>query len=142
MPGGTHIRSRMMTAQPTNSQEHNAKHDHIEWLEDYGRWRSEHRQALAMLAKVQAAMLQHEAALETYGAQIQSHELHLQEYVAFEYGLEYGPGSPDFEQLAAAHTEFTRKHEQTRQIHERITECHVNVVAEVEKLLKACEGGM
>ena len=131
-----------MTAQPTISQEHNAKRDHAGWLEDCGRWRSEHSQALAMLAQVQTAMLQHEAALEAHEAQIQSHELHLQEYVAFEYGLEYGPGSPDFEQLAVAHAEFARKHEQTRQTHERINDCHVNVVAQAEKLLKAYEGGM
>ena len=128
-----------MTAQPTISQEHNAKREHIGWLEDYAHWRSEHRQALAMLAKVQAAILQHEAAFETHAAQIESHESHLQEYVAFEYGLEYGPGSPDFDQLAAEHTEFEREHEQARQIHERLKECHVNVVAQVEKLAKACE---
>ena len=131
-----------MTAQPTISPEQSTKPDHVGWLEDYGRWRSEHRQALAMLARVQAAILQHEAALETHEARIQSHELHLQEYVAFEYGLEYGPGSPDFEQLAAAHAGFAQQHKQTRQSHEWAKERHVNVVAQIEKLLKVCECGM
>jgi hypothetical protein len=95
-----------------------------------------------MLTKVQAAILQHEAALESHGEQIQSHACHLQDYVAFEDGLEYGPGSPDFAELATAHEEFTRKHEQAREIHKRIETCHINVLAEVKKLLKACEGGM
>jgi hypothetical protein len=124
------------------SQEHDAKRDHVAWLKDCGRWRSQHRQTLAMLAKVQAAILQHEAALESHVAEIHSHELHLQDYVAFEEGIEYGPGSPDFAQLETAHDEFARRHEQAREMHTRIEACQVNVLAEVEKLLKACEGGM
>jgi hypothetical protein len=108
-------------------------------LEDCRRWRSEHRRALAALVEVQAAILRHEAALDAHVAEIESHQLHLQEYVAFEVGLEYGPGSPDFARLDAAHTEFARKHRQAQQIHEHIEACHVNVVAEIEKLAKACD---
>ncbi len=131
-----------MSTTPKISQEHAAKREHAAWLKDCGHWRSEHRRALAMLAKVQAAILQHEAELESHGAQIHSHELHLQDYVAFEDGIEYGPGSPDFAQLANAHEVFTRQHEQARELHKRIEECHVNVLAEVEKLLKVCESVM
>ena len=124
-----------MTEQVEISQEARARRDHRAWLEDYGRWRSEHRQALAMLVKVQATVLEREAALESQAAEVQSHELDLQEYDL----IGSGEGSPDPEKQLSAHAEFARKHERAREVYERAKKQHVNVVEEVEKLFKTCQ---
>ena len=52
-----------MTTQPKmTSQDEAAHREHVAWLAECGRWRSGHRQTLAMLAKVQAAVMEQEAA--------------------------------------------------------------------------------
>ncbi len=52
-----------MTTRPKMTKEDEVAHrEHMAWLDDCGRWRSEHRQTLATLAKVQAAIMQQEAA--------------------------------------------------------------------------------
>ena len=52
--------------QPTVREEHQeAECEHAIWLEDIGRWRSEHRCAAALLAQAQAALLEQDAALES-----------------------------------------------------------------------------
>jgi antirestriction protein len=124
-----------VTDQPGIRKSYVPKREHIAWLADYGRWRSEHRQALAMLAKVQAAILEREAALESQAAEIHAHELHLQDYEV----VEYGPGSPDVDQLEAAHVEFERKHSQARELYEQTKKDHVNIVDEVQKLFQSCQ---
>lgn len=99
-----------MTKQVEISQEAQARRDHRAWLEDYGRWRSEHREALAMLTRVQAAILEREAALERQAAEVQSHELELQDYEL----VGGGAGTPDPEKAIPAHAEFALKHDRER----------------------------
>ena len=70
-----------MTSPTKLTVEDKAAHrDHVAWLDDCGRWRSEHRQTLAALAKVQASIMEQEAALESHAANVQTHEMHLQKY--------------------------------------------------------------
>ena len=47
-----------MSHQPEISPESRARRDHAAWLEDYGRWRSEHREALELLAKLETGILE------------------------------------------------------------------------------------
>lgn len=124
-----------MSRQVEISQEAKARRDHRAWLEDYGRWRSEHREALAMLIKVQAAILEREATLERQAAEVHSHELELQGYDLV--GID--TCSPDPEKQLAAHAEFTRKHERERELYERTKNEHVNIVEEVKKLFQMCQ---
>jgi hypothetical protein len=70
-----------MSSQPSVTPEQlDAHRVHLDWLDDCRRWRSDHRRAIALLAKVQAAILEQEAALESHTVEIQSHEMYLQRY--------------------------------------------------------------
>lgn len=122
-----------MTTQPAISEEAEAEREHRSWLEDYRRWRAEHRQVLTLLAKLQATILEHEAELETHAVQTHAHERHLQEYDA----LQCESGYQDSDQLAAEHTECARIHRQAQEEHERMMECHVRVLALADRLLRA-----
>jgi seryl-tRNA(Sec) selenium transferase len=124
-----------MERQPEISPESKARREHVAWLADYGRWRAEHREALAMLAKVQAAILERESALEQQAAEIQAHQLEQADYCL----AEYGPGTPDPEKKLVDHAKFTEKHERARQMYERTKEEHINIVAEVNKLFEVCK---
>lgn len=125
----------MMVRQPVISEEFKARRDHAAWLEDYGRWRREHLEALAMLAKVQAVILERESVLERQAAEIQSHELELQDYDLIGIGL----CSPDPEKQIALNAEFARKHKRAREQYELTKKQHVNIVEEVEKLFRICQ---
>lgn len=124
-----------MVHQPKISPESKCRREHAAWLEDYKRWRAEHRQALEMLVKVQAAILERESALDREAAEVQSHQLELAEYELI--GCVEGP--PDPEKELVAHAEFSKKHERAREVYERTKKQHVNVVGEVEKLFTLCQ---
>lgn len=124
-----------MIHQPEISPESRARREHATWLVDYGRWRAEHREALAMLVKVQAAILERESAIERQAAEVQSHQLELADYDL----IGGGPGTPDPEIGLAAHAEFAQKHQRAREAYERTKREHINIVAEVEKLFAICQ---
>ena len=86
-----------------------------------------------MLAKVQAAILQNGAALDTLSAEIRSNDVHLRECDGI------GVGSPCFDHMLAKHPELAHKHRRAREIHEQVKNRHVNVVGQIEELLKMCE---
>jgi hypothetical protein len=124
-----------MNKQPVVSPESRARREHAAWLADYGHWRAEHREALAMLARVQAAILERESSLERQAAEIQSHQLELADYDLI--GL--GTDSPDPETELIAHAELAEKHERAREAYERTMKEHVNIVAEVKRLFEICQ---
>jgi hypothetical protein len=108
------------------------------WLNDCGRWRSEHRRTLATLARVEASIMEQEAALESHVALIRSHDMHLQQY-----GLtESRPGEPEYEVLDREDVKFHQKHPSVREAHERLKKHHISILSEVEQLLKMCESAM
>jgi hypothetical protein len=115
-----------------------AHREHMAWLDDCGRWRAEHRQTLAMLAKVQATIMEQEAGLETHAAQISAHDMHLQKYSL----TAYEPGAPDYEFLDEEHARYADRHERAREAHERLKKHHVSILEEVKKLLGLCEAAM
>lgn len=128
-----------MTTQTSVTEQHlTANRDHIAWLNDCTRWRSDHRRTLATLAKVEAAIFEQEAALETHAAEIHAHQMHLHEYMI----AEYPEGTRDKEELEADHAAFAEKHEHARQAHQRLSKHHLNIVEETEKLLRLCESAM
>lgn len=126
----------MSNPTPHSSINHKRR-EHCVWLETYARWRSEHRQALMMLAKIQTTILQRDAALENQAAEIQAHEQHLQDYEV----VEYGPGSPDRTQLETESTTFENRHQHAREIFDITKKKHVNLVDEVQKLFNFCHAG-
>ena len=128
-----------MTTPPIMTDKDRADHrEHTAWLADCGHWRSEHRQTLATLAKVQANILEQESALESHAALVQSHEMHLQKYRL----TGYEPGDADYELLEEEHADFLQTHEAAKAAHERLKKHHVSILGEVEKLLTLCESAM
>ncbi len=124
-----------MAKQVEMSQEAKARRDHGTWLEDYGRWRSEHRAALAMLTKVQAAILEREAAIEGQVAEVQAHESELQERELI--GIE--PFTPDPEKQIAENAKFAQRHRCASDEYERTKRQHVNLIKEIERLFEVCQ---
>ena len=59
-------------------EHHEVECEHVMWLEDIGRWSTEHRRAAAMLAQVQAALLDQDAAVEAHAGTVRAHELRVQ----------------------------------------------------------------
>lgn len=124
-----------MTTQINISHEGEARQQHRAWLADYTRWRTEHRKALVLLNKVQAAILEREAAIEKNAAEIESHEAEMHDYDMI--GIE--PFSPDPAKQVSVHADFERRHEQARDNYQRTKQRHVDIVGEVEKLYKICQ---
>jgi hypothetical protein len=115
---------------PTLHKEHQeAECEHVMWLEDIGRWRAEHRRAAAMLAQVQAAFLEQDAALEAHAETVRTHELRVQRY-------ERGGSEVDHDKLADSHQELQAAHDQAREAHQRIKTHHGMVTGEIRRLLK------
>ena len=128
-----------MTTQPKITEKDIASlREHTAWLEDCGRWKSEHRQTLAILAKVQATIMEQEAALESFAATIQTHDMHLQRYSL----TEYEPGDPDYEFLEQEHAEFIEKHERAKEAHARLKNHHVSLRIKAKEILSMCESAM
>jgi hypothetical protein len=128
----------MTTSAQMTPEDRTAHHEHIEWLDDCGRWRSEHRQTLAKLAQVQAAIMDQEAALEMHASRIESHDRHLQKYSL----TQFDPGEPGYELLEQEHAQYAQKHETAKETHERIRNHHLSILSEIHELLKKCEAAM
>ena len=124
-----------MTKQINISREGKARQEHRTWLADYVRWRTEHREALTLLTKVQAAILECDAAIEGEAAEVRSHELELHDYDL----IGVGQFTPDPQKQLSLHADFKQRHEQARDKYERTKKQHVNIVEEVEKLFKFCQ---
>ena len=92
---------------PTIHNEHReAECEHAIWLEDIGRWRAEHRRAASMLAQIQAALLDQDAALETHAETVRTHELRAQQHERAITGHERDNSGADHDPLADLHQEL------------------------------------
>ena len=63
-----------------HNEHHEAECEHVMWLEDIGRRRSEHRRAAAMLAQAQVALLDCDAALEEHAEIVRAHDSRVQRH--------------------------------------------------------------
>jgi hypothetical protein len=109
--------------------------EHKKWLEDIERWRVEHRRAADMLGQVQAALLDHEPALDSHAETVRGHELYLERHQPAVAGRELSGSETDQGKLADSHRDFQAKHDQAREAHRRIGMYHGRVTAEVARLL-------
>jgi hypothetical protein len=120
---------------PTMHKEHHeAEREHVMWLEDIGRWRSEHRRAAPMLARVQAALLDQNPALEAHAETVRAHELRVQRHEREIADHERGGVEVDHDKLADSHQEFQAEHDRAREAHQRIKTHHGMVTAEIRRL--------
>ena len=121
--------------QPAVREEHQAAQcEHVMWLEDIGRWRSEHRRAAAMLAQAQAALLEQDAALESHAETVRSHELLVQRHEQAVAARERGVGEAFNDAMGESHREHQGKHDQAREAHQRIKDHHTMITVEIRRL--------
>lgn len=87
--------------------EHAQVHEaHDTLLRQFGKWRSEHRKALAALREIKAGILEHEAALEKLAEHARLHEDHIHHHDDEIAEHEEGGAGHHHEELAAAHKEL------------------------------------
>jgi 2-polyprenyl-6-methoxyphenol hydroxylase-like FAD-dependent oxidoreductase len=109
------------------------KREHENWIKDFDRWRTEHRDALLKLAAIQIAMLKRESALEEESRQIGAHESELS---AFEQlGIDQ---FADPDRQIHDHSKRMQEHEKARQQHSSAKQFHDNTMAQINVLHKLC----
>jgi len=120
--------------QTMHKEHREAEGEHVSWLEDIGRWRTEHRRAASMLAQVQAALLEQDAALEAHAETVRAHELRVQRHEREIARDERSGNEVDDEKLADLHRRFQVEHDRAREAHQRIKTHHGIVTSEVRRL--------
>jgi hypothetical protein len=131
------------TDHPTMHKEcQEAECEHVIWLEDIGRWSTEHRRAAAMLLKVQAGLLDQSAALEAHAETVRAGELRARQHERRIADHERGGSEVDNDKLTELHQEFQAEHDQAREAHQRIKLHHGMVMGEVWLLIEKLEAPM
>jgi hypothetical protein len=123
-------------------EHHQLECEHVVWLEDLLRWRTEHRRAAAMLAQVQAALLEHEAALEAHAETVRAHQSYVQRQEQATADPRQSGGEDDPTQSGEAHQHFHAEHDRARQAHRRIRAHHELVTAEILRLAEKLNAPM
>jgi len=118
-----------------------AKFEHRLWLEDIKHWRTEHREAAAMLAAAQAAFHKLEAAIDGHAEAIRAHERHLERHEGAIHEHEWDSSVCEDPKLAAEHQDLEAVHAEARHAHDRLAELHECVMAEIRELLKLTLSG-
>jgi len=134
--------SRAVNHPPMHQEHHEAECEHVMWLEDIGRWRSEHRRAAAMLAQAQVELLDCDAALEEHAEIVRAHESRVQRHERAIADEGRGVRKADHDLLADRHQELRAKHDQAREAHQRIQAHHAMVTAEIERLSEKFHAAM
>lgn len=111
-----------------------AECEHAIWLEDIGRWRSEHRRAAAMLAQAQAALLEQDAALESHAETVRSHELQVQRHERAAALPQLDNNDRVHDLSEDPHHEYQAQHDRAREAHQRINQHHDMITTEVRHL--------
>ncbi len=107
------------------------KREHENWINDFERWRSEHRDALLKLAAIQVAMLKREPELEEESRKIAAHESELS---AFEQlGIDQ---FADPDRQIHDHSKRMQEHEKARQQHSSTKQLHDNTMAQINALYR------
>lgn len=96
-------------------KEHAAAHrEHDEMLKQVGKWKIEHRKALAVLAQLQAAILEHEAELEELAEHAREHEDHILHHDEEFHEHEKSGDAKGHQELAASHKKMLAEHEKIK----------------------------
>ena len=105
-----------MTEQETMHRQHRQENaDHAQWLRDISRWRVDHRNAFAILSRVEATIHEFDAEMEAHAAAIRDHHLHIMHH--------------ERELKSAAADEHPQVHELYRKAHAEQAAMHADVGA-------------
>lgn len=100
-----------------HKQHSEENHDHADWLRDISHWRVDHRNALAILCRVEATIHEFEAEAEALASTIRDHHLHITHH-------ERELNSNASEQSPEIHEMYERAHKEQAAVHADIREHH------------------
>ena len=113
-----------------------ARQEHRQWREDIDRWHDEHHRAATMLAAVEAAWDEAEAALEEHAQRIQALAEHSDQHEQMLFQEGWAVDISEDESLISDHQRFEIAHAEARKVHEKLQQLYIAVAAEVHELLK------
>ncbi len=125
---------------PTEQQErmhseHRVAESELEsWVDDIYMWSAEHKQALAWLSQIEAAIHEHDVELQQHRSTIDRLERHIRQHEHEIAWQEQRSESQDDTVLARQHEEFNQKHAEVKDVHARIGEHHRKHIAELHRL--------
>ena len=120
---GRSLRVSEHTHEQMHSDHHQARLEHMDWLDAIRQWRLDHRRALIRL---EALIDLHEAEMDSVAEAIEDHEA--------------GGAGLDHDVLATIHEAEGKRHQKMAKDLEAMKRKHEVFVAGVEKLLKDMEG--
>lgn len=121
-----------MTSKEEMHESHDvARREHTEWLRDISHWRVDHRQAMALLARVQQQLWELDAELESHSAAIRDHHL---EMMGHERLMKK---DVDSEGVQKVHRELDAMHSEVRERHGSLEQQHNELIGDLAKLFEA-----
>ncbi len=114
-------------------QHMHAQREHAEWLEQLHLWRAEHQRALAQLARLQAAMMEHDADIEEHLSHIHRHEQHIGRHERTISAHKTNGGSPYDQEMLDGHGDFDGAHRELRAKLKRMASVHTDTVEVLEE---------
>jgi hypothetical protein len=120
-----------------HSDHHQARLEHLDWLEDIRQWRLDHRRALI---RIEALIDLHEAEMDSVAEAIEDHEMSIEDHEMSIEDHEAGGVGHDHDALAAIHEVEGKRHRKMAEDLKALKRNHEVFVAGVERLLKDMEG--
>lgn len=125
------------THEQMHGDHHQARLEHLAWMDDIRQWRLDHRRALI---RIQALVDLHEAEMDSIEEAIEDHEMSIEDHEMSIEDHEAGGAGRDHDALAAIHEVEGKRHKKMAQDLETMKRKHQVFVDAVENLLKAMEG--
>ena len=134
-----------MTTKPQvemHQQHREAQTELTSWLDDVYMWRAEHKQALAWLSQIEAAIHENDMKLQQHSSIIDKQERHIRQHeheIAMQQQHDQCEYPPD---LAEQHEEFNAIQTEARENHARIGDHHRKQMANLKRLVEAVTASM
>jgi len=114
--------------------------DHAKWQKEIGRYRVEHLKALALLAKLQAHVLDHQAHVEEHAENIRIHDRHIRLHAREIAEHEAGGEGKEHAELAESHKHMLEDHQKMAKEHDTLDVKHDELMKVLQQIVKSLHG--
>lgn len=119
-------------------KEHRQAHEeHDAALTQLGRWRVEHRKALAAIASIQARIYEHDAAIEELAEHARLHEDHIRHHEEEIHEHERSGDAGAHEQLSELHQKLLSEHKKFQEAMHHVEDDHSRLMKELHRLAES-----
>jgi|GEM_PF-1987935 len=133
--------ARTGNASPEHSamlkEHHQAHEEHDAALTQLGRWRVEHRKALAAIAAIQARIYEHDAAIEELAEHARLHEDHIRHHEEEIHEHERSGDAGAHEQLSELHQKLLAEHKTFQEAMHHVEDDHSRLMKELHRLAES-----